>query len=130
MAWRNLTKKSFPNIKKKQYLFDEYEVNNYAPKHPNVRISTYRSKAFYIIAIDSEHRVIGCTYGEKQLDDRYILRFCQAEHMTWTDIDTGKLLHEDKGFYCDTESGVIIDVNDKNLKYCKYKQVRLESILE
>lgn len=129
MAWKTLTKETFPNIKRKQNLFDEHEVNNYTTEHPNARISTYRSKAFYIIAIDSEHRPVGCKYGEKQLDDRYILRFCQAEHMTWTDIDTGKLLHEEKGFYCDAESEVIIDLNDENLKYCKYQQVRLKSIL-
>lgn len=82
MAWRNLTKKSFPNIRKKQYLVDEYDETDYTPKHPNARISTYRSKLFYIIAIDSENRPVGCKYGEAQLDDRYVLRFCQAEHMT------------------------------------------------
>lgn len=128
MAWHNLTKKSFPNIKKKQYLVDEY-IANYTKAHPHTRISTYRSKVFYIIAIDSENRPVGCQYGEAQLDDRYVLRFCQAEHMTWTDAETGKLLHEEKGFYCDASSEVIVELNDKNLKYCKYKQVRLESIL-
>ena len=55
MAWRNLTKKSFPNIKKKQYLVDEY-IANYTKAHPHTRISTYRSKVFYIIAIDSFSR--------------------------------------------------------------------------
>ena len=114
MAWKTLTKEAFPQINKRQYLIDEYTVDNYTEENPNARISTYRSKAFYIIAIDSE----------------YILRLCQAEHMTWTDPKTGKLLYESKEFYCtDDSEGTIIYLDDENLEHCKYKQVRLESIL-
>ena len=84
MAWKTLTKEAFPQINKRQYLVDEYTVDNYTEENPNARISTYRSKAFYIIAIDSENRPARCRNCEAQLDDRYILRLCQAEHMTQT----------------------------------------------
>ena len=130
MAWKTLTKEAFPQINKRQYLVDEYTVDNYTEENPTARISTYRSKAFYIIAIDSENRPARCRNCEAQLDDRYILRLCQAEHMTWTDPKTGKLLYESKEFYCtDDSEGTIIYLDDENLEHCKYKQVRLESIL-
>lgn len=124
MKWQTLTKDVFPDIMEKENITFEWTLGAFT-------VTTYKSKRAYIIAMDNEHMPDdNCNCNVPVIDDKYIIRMFTAEHTVYTDIETGEIKRERKEFHSpDCGDGMTISINDKNLKYCKYKTVELESIL-
>ena len=91
----------------------------------------YRSNAIYIIAIDKNHMPETCDNVWEpvgSLDDgQYIVRVFYAEHTIWTD-ETGRIENEEKAFY--STDGMVIPIDDKDMKYCMYKKVKMTDLPE
>lgn len=126
-AWQKLTKEAFPDITKKENIVFEDKF-----KTDNTRTIYYRSKEMYIIAMNINHMIdTGCYYWGPMISKKYAVRMFHAEHSVTFDNKTGKVISEKKEFYsADSEDGMTISINDKNLEYCRYKAVETEDITD
>lgn len=124
-TWKPLTADAFPKTAKE--IHSTY-VNGGTTVYKR---TVYRSNDVYIIAIDSEHMPKTCdaVWTPKMgLDDgKYIIRTFYAQRTVYTDSKTGKSKDVEKAFY--NQEGMIISIDDKDMKYCKYHRLETESLL-
>lgn len=124
--WKTLTPDAFPQ--NKEDVYETYANGRWTEEN----INTYRSKDAYIIAMDKDHMPKSCAWywrpSPLDYDGKYIIRMFYAEHRMWEDFETYDIIHEEKAFY--SPDGMVIPIDDKDMKYCKYLKVNTTSTLE
>lgn len=118
--WKTLTEEAFPKTSEEVYI-----------AYVNGGTIAYRSNNAYIIAIDREHMPETCDNIWEPImgmdDGRYVIRVFYAEHIVFTNPETGIIEYEEKTFY--STDGMSIPIDHPDMKYCKYKRLETESLL-
>lgn len=117
--WKQLTPDTFPQNEEDTYISWE-----------NDGTVIRMSNDAYIIAMDRDHMPKKCQNAgnETMLDyeGRYIIRIFYAQHTVDTNTFTGAVTYDEKAFY--STDGMVIPIDDKDMKYCMYKKVRMTDL--
>lgn len=130
MEWKKLTKDVFP-----EYIVREENIERDTTiDEIKTTYITYRGKDTYIILIDGNHEPEGIGTHCIEIgdcDNRHIIFVCHAEYTCYVNTETGQVTEEQKGFaYEDLHDYSFIDINDKNLEYCKYIVIKSEDLAD